>query len=529
MHSIVRAAAGSEFLKLQALLDEMGELKERDFKRYSKLKAAIENKILNAAEVICTTCVMAGNFMISKRRFSKVIIDEATQAVEAEALIPVTLGCKQLILVGDHMQLPPVVMSKVAAKKGLTRSLFERLVIVGVKPTLLKVRGRASQPLPVTSTPFLTPLCSLLVQYRMHPCIASFPSNMFYAGSLVNGVTAGDRTPSKEMFPWLDEDKPTMFWDCTSGMEEISSSGTSFLNRGEAAYVEKVVTHLLKAGASPTEIGVITPYDGQRQYCQDHLRRAGGFSQAEEIEVASVDAFQGREKDYIVISCVRTGGEGQQGASIGFLADPRRLNVAITRARLGLIIVGSARTLCRNILWGSLIVTMRDDGCLASGSSLTDLRENDMKIRQPRMTRGEIERGMYFMTALGRGGWQGNWDIKEKKGQKGQLRRHSQKDSRHDPRYNSNGPSDQPDDASMGFAPLPSFSGQYSYPDYDQRSLGGGSSNYPYTQGSATGSLSQADTSAYMAGGDFSQDTDGYSDYYYDSMSERSSSRGGGR
>ena len=109
----------------------------------------------------------------------------------------------------------------------------------------------------------------------------------------------------------------------------------SFLNRGEAAYVEKAVTHLLKAGASPSEIGVITPYDGQRQYCQDHIRRAGALGQGlyEEVEVASVDAFQGREKDYIIISCVRTGGEGQSGSSIGFLADPRRLNVAITRAR----------------------------------------------------------------------------------------------------------------------------------------------------------------------------------------------------
>ena len=307
LHDMVRKAAPPELRKLQALLDEMGELKERDERRYKQLKTKVELQILESADVICTTCVMAADYRVKNTRFSKVIIDEATQAVEPEALIPITRGCKQLILVGDHMQLPPVVMNKRAQKKGLTTSLFERLIYVGVKPTLLRV------------------------QYRMHPCISSFPSNMFYNGVLENGVTAIDRTPSKEMFPWLDEDNPTMFWDCSSGMEEISSSGTSFLNRGEAAYVERAVTYLINKGASPSEIGVITPYDGQRQYCQDHIRRAGG--KYEEIEVASVDAFQGREKDYIIISCVRTGGEGQQGASIGFLADPRRLNVAITRAR----------------------------------------------------------------------------------------------------------------------------------------------------------------------------------------------------
>ena len=175
LHDMVLKTAPPEFLKLQALLDEMGELKNRDEKKYRQLKTKIELKILASADVICTTCVMAADHRIKSSRFSKVILDEATQAVEPEALIPITRGCKQLILVGAHMQLPPVVMNKKAQRKGLTTSLFERLIYVGVKPTLLKV------------------------QYRMHPCISAFPSNMFYNGVLENGVTAIDRTPSKEV------------------------------------------------------------------------------------------------------------------------------------------------------------------------------------------------------------------------------------------------------------------------------------------------------------------------------------------
>ena len=221
-------------------------------------------------------------------------------------MVPVVLGARQLILVGDHCQLGPVVMSKKAAKAGLSQSLFERLVVLGIRPIRLQV------------------------QYRMHPALSAFPSNIFYEGSLQNGVTAAERAIKSLDFPWIQSDKP-MFFHCSLGQEEISSSGTSYLNRTEANMVEKTATRLLKAGIKPEQIGIITPYEGQRAFIVQHMQYSGSLNEKlyQEIEVASVDAFQGREKDFIILSCVRA----NEHQGIGFLNDPRRLNVALTRAK----------------------------------------------------------------------------------------------------------------------------------------------------------------------------------------------------
>jgi len=185
LHVMTPLVAGDEFNKLQRLKDEVGELTERDQKKYRSLRMRTEREILQAADVICCTCVGAGDPRLKNFRFRQVLIDEATQAVEAEALIPIALGAKQIVLVGDHCQLGPVVMCKAAAKAGLTQSLFERLVLVGIRPIRLQV------------------------QYRMHPALSEFPSNMFYEGSLQNGVTEADRQlltlpgfKGKEDFPW---------------------------------------------------------------------------------------------------------------------------------------------------------------------------------------------------------------------------------------------------------------------------------------------------------------------------------------
>jgi regulator of nonsense transcripts 1 len=328
LHIMTPLAAGDEFKKLKRLKDEVGELTDRDQKKYRALQSRTEKEILQAADVICTTCVGAGDPRLKNFRFRQVLIDEATQAIEAEALIPLSMGAKQIVLVGDHCQLGPVVMCKAAAKAGLTQSMFERLVLIGIRPIRLQV------------------------QYRMHPILSEFPSNMFYEGSLQNGVTESDRQlrhmpgyKGKDDFPWPTKSKPMFFWNI-SGMEEISPSGTSYLNRTEASYVEKIVTHLLKMGVNNSQIGVITPYDGQKKYVSEHMRRAGSLAASvyEEIEVNSVDAFQGREKEIILVSCVRS----SESQGIGFLADPRRLNVALTRARLGLVLLGNARVLSKN-------------------------------------------------------------------------------------------------------------------------------------------------------------------------------------
>ncbi|KAG0473062.1 hypothetical protein HPP92_014919 [Vanilla planifolia] len=273
----------SELHKLQQLKDEQ-EIQGVGICRTDMLKRlTIRKEILQSADVICCTCVGAGDPRLANFRFRQVLIDESTQATEPECLIPLVLGVKQVVLVGDHCQLGPVIMCKKAARAGLAQSLFERLVLLGHKPFRLQV------------------------QYRMHPSLSEFPSNSFYEGTLQNGVTINERQSSGIDFPWPVPNRP-MFFYVQMGQEEISASGTSYLNRTEAANVEKIVTTFLRSGVIPSQIGVITPYEGQRAYIVNYMSRNGSLRQQlyKEIEVASVDSFQGREKDYIILSCVRS-------------------------------------------------------------------------------------------------------------------------------------------------------------------------------------------------------------------------------
>ncbi|KAI1749836.1 P-loop containing nucleoside triphosphate hydrolase protein [Xylaria castorea] len=291
-------------------------------------------------------------------KFRNVLIDESTQSAEPECMIPLVLGCKQVVLVGDHKQLGPVIMNKKAAKAGLNQSLFERLVRLGFTPIRLNI------------------------QYRMHPCLSEFPSNMFYEGSLQNGVSAPSRIRKDVDFPWPVAEMPMMFWS-NLGNEEISASGTSYLNRTEASNVEKIVTRFFKAGVRPSDIGVITPYEGQRSYIVTTMQNTGTFKKEsyKEVEVASVDAFQGREKDFIVLSCVRS--NDNQG--IGFLSDPRRLNVALTRAKFGVVIIGNPKVLSKHDLWHHLLIHFKERKCLVEGP-LTNLQTSLLQFSRPKNT-----------------------------------------------------------------------------------------------------------------------------------------------
>ncbi|KAI7340862.1 upf1 regulator of nonsense transcripts [Hortaea werneckii] len=346
----------TELNKLNQLKAELGELSSQDEKKFKTLTRAAEREILSNADVICCTCVGAGDPRLAKFKFRTVLIDESTQSAEPECMIPLVLGCKQVVLVGDHQQLGPVIMNKKAAKAGLNQSLFERLVILGCAPIRLQV------------------------QYRMHPCLSEFPSNMFYEGSLQNGVTMQERILKHIDFPWPVQDNPMMFWS-NLGTEEISASGTSYLNRTEAQNVEKIVTRFFKAGVKPESIGIITPYEGQRSYAVQCLQQAGSFKKEtyKEIEVASVDAFQGREKDYIILSCVRS--NDHQG--IGFLSDPRRLNVALTRAKFGCVILGNPKVLSKHPLWHYLLLHFKERNTLVEGP-LSNLQVSLLQFSRPK-------------------------------------------------------------------------------------------------------------------------------------------------
>ncbi|KAI1731651.1 RNA helicase (UPF2 interacting domain) domain-containing protein [Ditylenchus destructor] len=370
LHNQLKALKSGELHKLMLLKEEVGELSMADEKRFIALRMAKEQELLSRADVICCTCVTAADKRLSKREFRCALIDESTQATEPEVMVAVVKGVRQLVLVGDHCQLGPVVMCKKAGSSGLSQSLFERLVLLGNRPLRLQV------------------------QYRMHPALSAFPSNVFYEGSLQNGVTEAERKLEHIDWQFPVPDKPMMFWHC-NGQEELSSSGTSYLNRAEAVNVEKITTRFLQAGFRPEQIGIITPYEGQRAYVVQFMQSQGTLHSSLylDIEVANVDAFQGREKDIIIVTCVRSNESG----GIGFLNDPRRLNVALTRAKYGLIIVGNARVLSRQLLWNHLLVMFKEKDCLVEGP-LNNLKPSPITFTKPKPLTPELTTGSKFMS-----------------------------------------------------------------------------------------------------------------------------------
>ena len=360
LHNQLRKLNPKEYKRLFELLKKKEEdgidLTKSEHDQYKKLKSKAEAVILDDSEVVVTTCIASFDKRLNNYRFPIVLIDEATQACESECILPLLRGAKHAILVGDHCQLGPVVLCKSAAKAGLKMSLFERLVKLKIKPHMLQV------------------------QYRMHPKLSEFPSNTFYHGNLQNGVSAEERTYYSVPFPWPTANNPTFFYHIV-GKEEFSASGTSYLNRSEADFIEKVVTHFLRCSVKPDQIGIITPYEGQRCYLVSHMLKNGSVNTNlyKEIEVASVDSFQGREKDFIILSCVRS----NEHHGIGFLDDPRRLNVALTRARYGLVIVGNAIGLSKHQLWINLLHHYKSTNLLVEGS-LNNFKEMIISVPPPK-------------------------------------------------------------------------------------------------------------------------------------------------
>jgi len=271
-------------------------------------------KQLKNAQIICCTCIGSGGDILDSITFDRILVDEATQATEPAVLVPLMRGCRQLVLVGDHCQLPPTVLSTRAEEEGHGVPLFSRMVACGVPPFMLDT------------------------QYRMHPCIAMFPSDLFYGGLLKNGVSAPERRPLAG-FPWPREEFPVAF---VSVYGTEMDDGVSKLNEAEAAAACDAVTALLQGGqCTVSDIAVVTPYAAQARLIRRMTRRL--TSGPPYVEVASVDGFQGREKEAVIFSAVRSNDYG----AIGFTSDWRRINVSFTRARRALIVIGNDQTLRR--------------------------------------------------------------------------------------------------------------------------------------------------------------------------------------
>ena len=272
-------------------------------------------RVIKNAEVICCTCIGSGSEILDNMTFERVLVDEATQATEPAVLVPLARGCRQLVLVGDHCQLPPTVLSTRAEEEGLGVPLFSRMVACGVPP------------------------CMLDTQYRMHPGIAMFPSDLFYGGKLRNGVSPPERRPLAG-FPWPREEFPVAFVPVNHGVE--MDDGVSKLNEAEAAAACDAVAALLGGGqCSVLDIAVVTPYAAQVRLIRRMTRKL--VQRPPYIEVSSTDGFQGREKEAVIFSAVRSNDYG----AVGFVSDWRRVNVSFTRARRALIVIGNDVTLRR--------------------------------------------------------------------------------------------------------------------------------------------------------------------------------------
>ncbi|CCD20512.1 RNA helicase (UPF2 interacting domain) Type III restriction enzyme res subunit AAA domain [Trypanosoma vivax] len=319
---------------------ESGRLSEEEKQLCQKLEDRAVKKILAETRVVACTCIGAGSRWLRGFKADFVLIDEASQATEPETLVPLFRGEKQVALVGDHRQLGPVVLSNVAGKKGFARSLFERLAGAGSEITQLNL------------------------QYRTHPFIYRFSSMAFYGGTVLDGVPAEKRDASG-IFPWPNPEKPMLFYDC-SGVEEVGDSGASFLNEAEARATISVVDAVLESGAvRPDEVGIISPYRAQCEYMRERLLQWGtaGKDIYEKVEISTVDAYQGREKEIIILSCVRNNEE----RTVGFIGDERRLNVSLTRARRGLIAIGKAEALRGDKCWSKLLLYMGEHSLAVTG------------------------------------------------------------------------------------------------------------------------------------------------------------------
>ena len=189
----------------------------------------------------------------------------------------------------------------------------------------------------------------------MHEKIAEFPSLEFYNGKIKTGV----KREIIRNFPWPDKKSPQLFCHI-KGKEEIGPNGSSFLNRDEAHFIKTVVVKLIQVGVKPENIGIITPYLAQKFFLSrdEHIRK--------EVQISSVDGFQGKEKDYILISCVRS----NEDVGIGFLSEINRINVAITRARYGMVICGNEKTLRTNPDWKKLLDFYKEKKVMVTGEEI---------------------------------------------------------------------------------------------------------------------------------------------------------------
>ncbi len=334
---------GPLFNRLNDEKERKGDLNKKKFKIYRQIIRDKEEEIISKHKLIITTINNSFDRRIYDCEFPIVIIDECTQSLEPDCILPLIHKAKYVVIIGDDKQLGPIVFNPKIAEYGLEISLFERLWILykGDDDDNNNDKDNDKNNFNFSIT--------LTEQYRMHPKILEFPNELFYNNKIKSGINENERLNEELInnIPFPNKKIPLLFYHLNS-YEEITAN-RSYKNTTEAEIIYQLIPKLIELKIDIKNIGIITPYNGQKALLRKYFE---SFDYLKDIQIESVDGFQGQEKDFIIVSTVRNNFYG----SIGFLKSERRLNVTLTRAKYGMIILGNCECLSKkNEMWKQLI------------------------------------------------------------------------------------------------------------------------------------------------------------------------------
>lgn len=322
-HKYKRSFGKAERDQRKALFDEAHKIG----KEVEKTEQYIMDNLFTKAQIITATLVGANHYTVRNLKYNTIVIDEAGQALEPACWIPI-LKAQKVILAGDHFQLSPTIKSNEAARNGLSNTLLEKTVKLHPESVVL-----------------------LKEQYRMNAAIMGYSAQVFYH----NELKAHHSVAGHLLFPG---DQPIQFIDTAGCSFDEKLDGTSTTNPDEAAFLIKHLTHLVaNLAANPTtdgfpSIAIVSPYKQQVQILNALAQENEILNPyRNHIAVNTIDSFQGQERDVVYISLTRSNSDG----SIGFLSDTRRMNVAMTRARKKLVIIGDSSTLSKSDFYADFI------------------------------------------------------------------------------------------------------------------------------------------------------------------------------
>ncbi|KAJ9145900.1 hypothetical protein P3X46_028228 [Hevea brasiliensis] len=316
------------------------------------------SRLLTASLIFCTASSSYALHSVLANKLNLLIVDEAAQLKECELSIPLQLpGVRHSVLFGDHCQLSATVTSNASARAGFGRSLFERLISIGHSKHILDM------------------------QYRMHPLISLLPNSEFYGNQILDAPNVKNKRYKKciRLLPLFG---PYSFINVSCGREEMDSFTCSFKNMVEVAMVTKIIRKLFKAWGKSKEmlsVGIVATYTAQVIAIKEKVGQKYDSFDRFSLKVSTIDGFQGGEEDVIIFSTVRSNAKG----SVGDISNRQRTNVALTRARCCLWIVGDGRTLFdSNTVWKSIVQDAKDRNCFYNAEEDEDLADVVLEVKK---------------------------------------------------------------------------------------------------------------------------------------------------